>query len=184
MDGMFYHWHKALDDATCDFLLSKTDWSQEIDATVMDSAEGRLDQTARRTKVVWEEPLSLVCNVLSEYTRAANMAAKWQFDLLFPEKTQMTKYLGEDNGYYNWHHDMLPMENEHNIVRKLSCVALLSDPSEFEGGELQFANSKQNMLTERGTIVVFPSFMEHRVTPVTAGERITAVSWMLGPAFK
>jgi len=178
---MYHCFEGVLNDATCDFLLNQTDWSKEEDATVVKGEESALNKTLRRTKIVWEEPLSLIGNVLSEFTRAANLIAEWNFDLLFPEKTQMTKYLGADEGYYDWHHDLLPKKSAHEPVRKLSCVALLTDG--FEGGELQFADEK-NVLTKRGTIVVFPSFVEHRVTPVTAGERITAVSWMLGPAFK
>ena len=180
---LFYRWDKALSDQTCDFILSQVNWQNEVDATVMSTDDGAYDATARRTKVVWEEPLSAVNALLSEHTRAANLVAGWDFELLFPEKTQMTKYLGADNGYYDWHSDMLQVKDVNNPVRKLSCVALLTDPSEFEGGELQL-NNGQSVLNERGSIVVFPSFIEHRVTPVTAGERITAVSWMLGPAFK
>lgn len=177
----YFLWRKVLSDEVCDLLLSQTDWGKAEDATVIQGDGSAFDEEIRRTKIVWKETLTTVSCILAEYTRAANHTGDWNFDLLFPEKTQMTKYLGSDKGYYDWHHDMVPTKSANEPVRKLSCVALLT--SDFEGGELQFAE-EQNVLTERGSIVVFPSFVEHRVTPVTAGERITAVSWMLGPAFK
>jgi PKHD-type hydroxylase len=62
---------------------------------------------------------------------------------------------------------------------------LLNDPSEFEGGILQLKGMEdQNVLDKQGSIIVFPSFIEHKVTPVTKGVRYSAVTWASGPSFR
>jgi predicted 2-oxoglutarate/Fe(II)-dependent dioxygenase YbiX len=69
--------------------------------------------------------------------------------------------------------------------RKLSCVILLNDSTEFEGGCLRIKEvESNNLLVKKGSIIVFPSFLEHTVTPVAKGVRYTAVTWASGPAFK
>ena len=72
------------------------------------------------------------------------------------------------------------------ISRKLSMVLQLSDPSEYEGGELQILTSKEptSMQKKRGIITVFPAWTLHQVTPVIKGTRQTLVAWISGPAFK
>jgi PKHD-type hydroxylase len=72
------------------------------------------------------------------------------------------------------------------ISRKLSIVLQLSDPSEYEGGELQILTRKEptSMQKKRGLITVFPAWTLHQVTPVIKGTRQTLVAWISGPAFK
>jgi PKHD-type hydroxylase len=108
----------------------------------------------------------------------------YRFDLYgFIEDFQYTIYDGTEEGHYNWH-----IDSGHNTpnTRKLSLVLQLTDPSEYEGGELQFMTSSEAMTSkkERGCIAAFPSFRLHRVTPVTKGVRKTIVVWVAGPPFK
>jgi PKHD-type hydroxylase len=65
-------------------------------------------------------------------------------------------------------------------------VVQLSDPREYEGGELQILNRKEptSMEKKRGLITVFPAWTLHQVTPVTKGTRQTLVAWISGPEFK
>ena len=63
-------------------------------------------------------------------------------------------------------------------VRILSFTVQLSDPAEYEGGELQIG--LQNMTRTRGSAVVFPSYQLHRVSPVTEGRRASLVGWVMG----
>ena len=111
----------------------------------------------------------------------ANDMAGWNFDVKFPQECQIGKY--ENGGHYNWHIDAFPPD-EKNMQRKLSAVLLLNDPSEYEGGELEFEGMPEFKLEGKGSIVVFPSLIRHRVTPVTSGTRYSATCWALGPAFK
>jgi PKHD-type hydroxylase len=103
--------------------------------------------------------------------------------LLYQENTQISRYKSDNKGHYAKHIDTDHPKD--GVQRKLSISILLNDPSEFEGGELQFTDVADcKVLTKQGSIVVFPSFIEHVVTPVTKGVRYSAVTWASGPAFR
>jgi PKHD-type hydroxylase len=84
------------------------------------------------------------------------------------------------NGFYREHIDL---GRGVYSARKLSVVVLLSDPAHFEGGELRGAD-KEPLPLKQGMVVVFPSYLPHQVTPVTAGKRYTMVTWVLGPPYQ
>jgi PKHD-type hydroxylase len=110
----------------------------------------------------------------------------FQFDLYgFNEHMQYTVYDGEQQGHYTWHLDDSG-KNTQRAPRKLSLVIQLSDPSEYEGGELQLQIGPEPTLVDKakGLVAAFPSYTLHRATPVTKGIRKTLVVWITGPAFK
>ena len=109
----------------------------------------------------------------------------YKFDMYgFGEHFQYTVYEGDMNGHYDYHLDMIAGSDD--SARKISCVMQLSDPSEYEGGELQILTQQDptTIKKEKGFIVVFPSYLLHRVTPVTKGIRRSLVIWATGPSFK
>ena len=69
-------------------------------------------------------------------------------------------------------------------VRKISMTLLLSDPSTFEGGELEFMSKGKTAKLKQGQAIFFSSWLQHRVKPVTKGERYSLVMWFGGPSFK
>ena len=105
---------------------------------------------------------------------------------------QVSCYEGKDKDFYTWHVDsgnnaMKPRVHGELYERKLSCSLVLSDPDEYEGGELQFHYGKmffESLKPEKGTAIVFPSWLPHRVRPVKKGRRVSLVGWMNGPAFR
>jgi PKHD-type hydroxylase len=132
------------------------------------------------------------------FIHAANRNAKWNFQWDFTEPLQFTKY--ETNQYYGWHQDQHPEpflgRNNFfdNKIRKLSSTLLLTDEKEYKGGDLEFAffghpNLKKTQKSvcktrKKGSIIIFPSFVWHRVKPVTKGVRHSLVSWSLGYPYK
>lgn len=111
-------------------------------------------------------------------------AQYYKFDIYgFNEHMQFTIYNGDEGGHYDWHLDNGKGDMS---TRKLSFVLQLSDPEDYEGGELQIltSSSPSNIRKEKGFAVVFPSYALHRVTPVTKGIRKTLVIWVTGPTFK
>jgi len=132
------------------------------------------------------------------YFNEANSQAKWNFQWESCEQIQFTKY--KKNQHYTWHRD--GWENTYDEsnskdknlfgkIRKLSMVCQLSDPSDYKGGELEFSfptpenrniSSIKEIITQ-GSIVVFPSFIWHRVKPVTEGTRYSLVIWSIGNNF-
>ena len=103
---------------------------------------------------------------------------------------QYTAYEGEKNGHYDWHMDLLTGRSHIDMVdtidpRKLSLTLLLNDS--FEGGEFYVNPSTESnpdiIPTKKGRIILFPSFMCHKVAPVTKGTRRSLVVWVVGPKF-
>jgi PKHD-type hydroxylase len=107
----------------------------------------------------------------------------YRFELTgFSERIQYSVYHGSEGGHYDWHVDQGTLVTR----RKLSLTVQLTDPSQYEGGNLQFLAGSQieNAPRERGIMVAFPSYGVHRVAPVTSGTRKSLVIWITGPQFR
>lgn len=120
---------------------------------------------------------------LTYYIRIAN--EKYNFDLsLIKDDIQFSVYSYKDQGHYEWHDDILVDDIE--TMRKLSISVQLSDENDYEGGNLELIVPPNTIIApkKKGTIIVFPSFLVHRVTPVTKGKRISLVLWIDGPHFR
>lgn len=147
---------------------------------------GTLDVNVRNTDVSF-----IVPSEQSEwlYFRMQNLCAKvnwdkFQFDLERFEPFQYGKY--KEGQFYNWHTDSGPTLPIH---RKLSMMVNLTPPDEYEGGELCInTNGNQDdpvvLKMEAGSVVVIPSWVPHTVKPVTKGERVSLVAWVVGPKFR
>jgi len=106
----------------------------------------------------------------------------WKMDLHgFLEPLQFTHYKGGGD-HYSWH---LDLSTKNLSKRKLSVSIQLSDPDTYEGGDLELQGLGKTVANRaQGNLVAFPSWMGHRVTPVTAGERYSLVVWLVGPPFR
>jgi PKHD-type hydroxylase len=90
-------------------------------------------------------------------------------------------------GFYDWHMDLNAFGQQgQNPIRKISMTLLLSDPSEFTGGDLLFADAGQQepLSLKQGQAIFFASFLRHKVAPVKKGIRKSLVMWFGGPPFK
>lgn len=181
LKNMVQYYEGIVPSPLCDYMGNTTPWDDAKDAMVALGEKG-VDHGYRKTDVVFVPPISLAGCILQTYLRDANMRAEWHFELSFSEDIQVGRYV--DGGHYDWHIDAFPPD-QYGLQRKLSAIMFMSDPEDYEGGEFEIR--KMDTLPKKplkGSILVFPSVLEHRVTPVTGGERITSVCWMLGPAFK
>lgn len=82
---------------------------------------------------------------------------------------------------YGAHCDNGVMATNKGLMRSdLSCTIFLSDPQHYSGGELEIETAMGVLAWKlpRGDAILYPSGAIHRVTPVTAGERLVAVTWM------
>jgi PKHD-type hydroxylase len=173
----YWLWDSEISKDICNNIVSSTKWDLGENAVV--GEEPIVNNDKRKSNIVWSPRLSLIWCLCSSYIQTANVSADWQFYLHDLPPIQLTEYA--DDGHYDWHADAYP-PNENNMQRKLSVSILLNDPNEFEGGEFEFRNCKPEL--KQGSILVFPSFLDHKVTPVTSGTRYSAVGWMEGPAFR
>ncbi len=119
---------------------------------------------------------------ISQFAKQANDTL-WKFNLSsIIDSIQYTVYY-ESGGHYGWHIDIGPGSINH---RKISCTIQLSNPDEYEGGDFEIWTGGDFRTIERkqGCAILFPSFLMHRVTPVTKGIRRSLVLWMGGDSYK
>ena len=142
-----------------------------------------------------DELVKLFGKIIQDYNQNHS---GWNFDIEFIEAIQLGHYHKGD--HYDWHIDAFKdprIRTQHEYHpnkpynRKVSVTIWLNDPEEYEGGEFDLETGGPNaevrydtMKYEKGTIVVFPSYMWHRVRPVTSGVRKSLVLWIQGPPFK
>jgi PKHD-type hydroxylase len=141
--------------------------------------------TIRRSQIWFFEPAAETDFIFEPLRRAVEHVNQgFCFELTgFGTGCQIARYSSDDQGHYDWHIDL---GTGRFSQRKLSLSLQLSEADDYEGGDLEFHLSGLDRLRMRqqGTLIAFPSFHEHRVTPVTRGERFSLVAWIDGPPFR
>ena len=153
----------------------------------------------RDSDIVWLSERWIYKEV-QPYVHKANASAGWNFQWDYSESCQFTQY--KKGQYYDWHCDSWdkPYQRQagdpsNGKIRKLSVTLTLSDEKDYKGGELEFdfrnldPDKKPNIkkckeILPKGSLVVFPGFVWHRVCPVKKGTRHSLVMWSLGWPFK
>lgn len=179
----FVTWENGFTEEELNSLEKYCDGLSTFSATL---AGGANPEGMRDSKVGW---IALNDDTAWFYDRMAYIARQlnaqfYRFDLTgFVEDMQFTVYNSNDKSFYDWHIDS---GDNTDVPRKLSMVLSLTNPKEYQGGKLQIKTSKDEDEpdTVRGTVVAFPSYRLHRVTPVTRGLRKSIVVWVGGPPFK
>ena len=203
----WYFFTDAIDKATCNKIkkVAGNDWEEtsvNINKAISDEERktGRIlqnepDPKIRISNIHWTRE-QWMYDLIWPYMTTANQEAGWHYDIKSAETMQITRY--KKGGHYDFHYDgcgdhLSTYSEPGNVfmdghVRKLSMTLLLND--NYEGGEFLFtsyAKEKCKISTPEfndvGSIIVFPSYIEHRVTPVTKGIRYSLVTWFLGPPF-
>jgi len=179
----FVWWEGAFTEQELNWLQAKAK-AAEQNAEVGGGEGGVVNKQVRRSQVSWIDNNPNTKWVFEKLAHVASQlnAENFRFDLTgFGENLQLTNYDQSENGMYGWHQDY-----GGGVSRKLSMAMQLTDPSEYEGGNLQTMTTGEpaNVRKQRGLIAVFPSYVLHQVTPVTQGSRQSLVAWISGPAFK
>ena len=174
----------ALSSVECDGLVAEVAQSQMKDAVLVRQSAA---QDIRRADVAWLDDIQAMGWVMDRMIRLVSDAnrAAFGFDLTdFGESAQVARYGAERQGHFDWHSDI--GAGQWAARRKLTVVVQLSDPDAYEGGKLEIwpSNAVIAAAATRGTATVFPSFVLHRVTPVTFGTRWSLTLWAHGPAFR
>ena len=186
MRSYWQFWGGYFGKETCDQIISDAQTLQSIEASTYSNLND-----LRKSRVRWinrgEPKWNWLFLHLENIFRRANSA--FGFDLNYFHEIQFTEYDSSYGGHYSWHEDLLWIpKNDSSIQRKLSLVLQLTPSENYSGGdfEMDIPHSKPDPLHLRtvGSAMVFPSFVKHRVTPVTSGIRHSLVTWYEGPCFK
>ena len=188
VQNLYWSWDKSLSRTFCDDIIKFAKSKRKDVGRVFDPTSKK----TRNSNIVWFHNEKWIYRELQHYLIEANKNAEWNFDVASAGSCQFTIY--ENNQYYDWHVDMFSKPQKQNTNRKISLTLCLSDSDEYEGGDLQFSKDnhpeqEKQIITcknfrNKGSVVLFPSFVWHRVTPVTKGKRCSLVIWFNGPSFK
>lgn len=175
---------QAFSAEDCDRIVGYTQQVAASDARLVGNTQ---NHDLRRADLVWLDDVpqaAWVMDRIIDVVREANREV-YGFDLNdFSESAQVARYGAEREGHFSWHSDV--GDGRLAARRKLTMVVQLSDPAEYEGGVLEVWPSSQVVSAplERGTATLFPSYLLHRVTPVTRGARHSLTIWAHGPQFR
>jgi len=139
--------------------------------------ESNTSNNITSTKISWIMDKTILLT-LKDKMLEINKSKNWNYDVTDMFPFQYSVY--HENDHYDWHVDTGSAYLKQK-ERKISFSLILND--NYKGGELEFKNSDENISLDlnKGDMVTFPSFLEHRVKPVLNGTRISLVGWMLGP---
>lgn len=144
------------------------------------------DKDHRKSKVRWIYGEPALSDLLLRFVNEANAIA-FNVDIQQEmNEMQFGEYDAQYGGKYDWHHDV-DWQNPKNFDRKISVVVQLSDPNSYDGGQFEFAEVQsppEEQWSKQGSILMFPSYLQHRVREVTSGVRYSLVSWVRGPRWR
>ena len=169
----------------------------QISTTEVGTTDGgtiKADATIRSSVIKWipeTKEFEWIYQKIIDIAIKANNA-NWRFDLVSSlEIIQYTEYPASEKGHYDWHIDIGPGDVQ--CKRKVSITVQLSDSNDYEGGDLLICKGSngngelthyETCSRDKGTSTIFPSYLLHRVTPVTKGVRKSLVLWIGGSQFR
>lgn len=181
----YWFFDQEIDEKTCNEIIKlANDWKPaEVIPNL--NQKGVTSKDQRITDIAWCDE-EWVYNLVWDYARVANTNSNWNFQFDSTESMQIARY--NKDGHFKFHKDgngFTRFDNgnqyTHGKTRKVSMSIILND--DFEGGEFEFFG-KDIISAKRGTVIVFPSYLMHRVKPVTKGTRYSLVTWFCGEPFK
>lgn len=193
MNQWWQYWPRHFNDETCDKIIETALTFPENNATIGYGGQKEITDTDyRRSKIRWlprfDSRFFSLFGTMELLFHEGNRNA-FGFDLSLFHEIQFTEYHATDQGKYDWHHDTV-WTGSLLQRRKLSMVIQLSKSEDYDGGNFELWQEEceklpdPSAIRQRGTVIMFPAFLRHRVTPVTRGLRYSLVSWYEGPCFR
>jgi len=185
-DTKYWYFKSVIPSYICDQIIKLGNSLKDDKGVVGEPGSDGKNMEVRDSNVSWINDKWVLKEVMP-YIGIANINAKWFIDVEDHEIAQFTKY--KLNQHYNWHFDQCSTPDKFGKIRKLSLILILSDSSEYEGGKLLFdfqeLPNKHEIfecteLNTKGSIVVFPSYLYHKVTPIIKGTRYSLIIWAKG----
>ena len=182
MRNNYHFWGQELSPEYCQKLISKCSQAPLHEGQIRNNNSQEQDISFRNNLISFTEDIEIK-TLVTNYLIKANRVS-FGFEVDYVPAVQFSRY--EQGTYYNFHHDVNWFNTESMYDRKLSIIIQLSDENSYEGGDFVFCSSVHTPVTMRaqGSIIVFPSYINHRVTEITKGVRHSLVCWMEGPRWK
>ena len=193
----YWYFDSAISSEKCNEIINLAKTKERSSGSLISNKkkESISSNDIRNSTVAWIDD-KWIFKLIHPYIHAANKQAGWNFQWEFSEPCQFTEY--NKGQFYGWHCDShikpydMPGNPRHGKIRKLSMTLTLSDKNEYEGGDLEFdykstkgkVKSVIDAMRNKGSLIVFPSFIWHRVTEVKSGKRNSLVCWNIGNPFK
>jgi PKHD-type hydroxylase len=179
-----YGWNQVFNKQQCEKII-ELGLQGGLETAKVVNSETPEDDKARNSNIYWAKPNEKWDWVYRSCTDAVNWMNDniFHYELMYINDLQFTSYNASDEQYYKKHIDTLLTDS---YPRKLSFSILLSDPNDFEGGDLllHLGKTPTEGYREQGKATFFNSMLLHEVTPVTKGTRYSLVGWVSGPPFK
>jgi len=186
----YWLWQGVLSDELCDAIILEGDKLISGDGRtggIDEHGPGGYNPNIRETNISFFDQYHWIHGICLHYANAANVNAKWNFDIRYAQNVQYARYFPDQ--HYSIHEDdtVRPHREE---MRKLSVAIQVSSPQNYEGGQFSIQSQcgkemqQVNEFTRRGSVIVFPSVMKHGIMPVTYGVRHSIVCWIVGPNFR
>jgi len=180
MRPLYHWWEQALPTKQCDYLIDQCKSVPAQKGAVFDES---ITNKHRNSTVRWVQDLPGITDLIWRYIWGANRDS-FNIDVSAIFEAQFAEYDATEEQYYAWHHD-IDWAQDSGYDRKLSIIIQLSDPEEYDGGDVEFnLFTPPEAFKKRGSVLVFPSYLTHQVTPVTRGTRYSLVSWIEGPRWR
>lgn len=192
MKGEWCYLKNKLTVEECEYVIDRCGERTLQQAQV--GVEGMVSERRKsRTCLIYKDDHEFSCLFARIMNAAVEVNDEWfGFHLSRLNCLQFAEYDAKYNGEFKTHQDVFWMNNDDKYHRKLSIVIQLSDPSIYKGGDFEFSNlggaypTEENKkdIKDQGTILFFPSFIEHCVKPVTEGKRYSLCCWIDGPKWR
>ena len=180
MRELFQVWPSSLTNEQIKSIIDACIDEPELDAKTFSSKHVLSD--VRVSSIRWISSPE-INDLLWSYVRRANYHA-FNVDVDNNCEVQYTEYHANAGGHYDWHQDV-HWNGQTDSDRKISVTVQLSDADNYQGGNFEFDELKTNAdFRSKGTVLVFPSYIRHRVLPVSSGVRQSLVAWFKGPRWK
>ena len=196
LKNSYFILENAVTDRFCDHVFEYGKYLKEqigttsgYDSNNLTDQDKKKIEKIRKSKVIWMED-NWLYREIQPLIQQVNIQADWNFEWSMTEAFQFTKYEGKHKQHYGWHTDSGEVDSG-SLTRKISASLMLVNDDQYEGGEFEIflPNPNKNKIIDikikqKGTMIFFPSFVWHRVVPVTKGTRYSLVCWNKGKTFK
>lgn len=188
MKGEWCYFKSYLDKSICEKIINDVQIIPVQEARVGDNGfNSNVNTDVRRTKIRFlhagDWRFEYIFDIFWKTCISANDDF-FQFNVSKLSYIQFAEYNSNELAEYKPHHDVFWLNNDPVYHRKLSAVIQLSDSESYTGGNLELLHVGTTPLAsdlrKQGTIIYFPSFITHQVTPVTSGVRYSMTAWFEG----